>query len=65
MKIMTDKETKLKILRNSRIEYLDEIANFSTTSFLVLKKIDPNLEYKDLAIGMDDLKAKIIKRLKE
>ena len=53
------------ILKNKRIEYFEESFNLSNIAFLVQKKINPNLEYRDVALSMAQLKTRIIKRLKE
>lgn len=53
------------ILKNKRIEYIEGNFNFADVAFLVQKKINPNLEYRDVALSAAKLKTQIINRLKE
>ena len=51
------------ILRNKRIDYLDEIRNAANTAFMVMKKINHNLRYNDLVLGTSALKNRVLNRI--
>jgi hypothetical protein len=53
------------ILKRNRIEYIEDNFNFADVAFLVQKKINPNLEYRDVSFSAAQLKTQIIKRLRE
>jgi hypothetical protein len=53
------------LLKNERIEFLEENTNASNTAFLVMKKINPSLRYNDLTLGAAALKARVIQKIKD
>ena len=58
-------ENYFLLLKNKKIQYIDKKIDLGTMAFLIQKKLNPQLGYNDFAISTEDLRKKILQRLKK